>query len=69
MIYSDKYPRQDGGDMGCMCRTCGLVPAVYLDQCETCRSKTTREHDRQYLKPGGEWERRRNADRAEAALN
>jgi hypothetical protein len=58
-IYSDKHPAQAGGDMGCVCRTCRLAPAVYLDQCQSCREKSTVSDDREYLRPGGEWDRRK----------
>lgn len=41
-----------------ICRTCKSQPALYLDQCIACRQKSTVADDREYLKPGGEWERR-----------
>lgn len=53
------YPRQAGGDDGCLCRTCGQEPAEYLDQCASCRHGTTVADDREFLRPGGEWDRRR----------
>ncbi len=57
-IYSDAYPRQDAGDAGCLCRTCGIAPARYLDQCQPCRERSTVDDDRTFLRPGGEWDRR-----------
>lgn len=57
-IYRTDLPKQAGGDMGCICRTCGMANAVYLDQCAGCRQKSTVADDRRFLAPGGEWERR-----------
>ncbi len=52
------FPKQICGEPGCICRTCGNHAAAYLDQCMECRHKSTRDQDKEYLKPGGEWERR-----------
>ncbi len=57
-IYADGYPRQDDGDAGCLCRTCGREPARYLDQCQPCRRLSTVADDRAFLRPGGERDRR-----------
>lgn len=46
-----KYPVQSDGHAGCVCRTCGKFPAVYLDQCRECRDKSTRADDMEFLKP------------------
>lgn len=62
-IYSGKFPKQAGGDEGCMCRTCGKSVATYLDQCGECRASSKVDDDRRYLEPGGEWDRRQEADR------
>lgn len=46
------YPQQLGGDPGCLCRTCGKEPAIYLDQCGACRERSTVAEDKAYLEPG-----------------
>lgn len=65
MIYGPPHPTQWGGGPGCICRTCGKEVASYLDQCLQCRQSSTREDDMLFLKPGGEWDQRKEADRQE----
>lgn len=43
-----EYPAQLDGTRGCICRTCRLQPAMYLDQCEVCREKSSVNDDRYF---------------------
>lgn len=54
------FPRQAAGDPGGICRSCGLAFAHYLDQCKSCRQGTNRNNDKEYMSPGGQWERWQN---------